>query len=110
AAGFSPRVRVVLALCGPLLRRIGTVGGGEFYLQAIAVDEELRGEGVGTALMDWIEDRAAASGSVRLTLDVSAGNERARRIYDRRGMVVISRWPKRLALPGLRFVRMTKPL
>jgi len=110
AVGFSPRMMCVAVLCAPLLRVLDTVADGDFYLQAIAVDEELRGEGVGTALMDWIENRAVASGSVQLVLDVAARNERARRIYERRGMFVTSRWPERLPLPGLRLVRLAKPL
>jgi len=100
----------VSILCAPLLRIIDTIADGDFYLQAIAVDKELRGEGVGSALMDLIEDRAVASGSVRLALDVSAKNEGARRLYERRGMTVESQWPKRVVIPGLRFFRMTKSL
>ena len=111
AAGrWNLRMMVVSILFAPLLRIIDTIGDGDFYLQAIAVDRELRGEGVGSALMDLIEDRAVASGSARLALDVSAKNEGARRLYERRGMTVESQWPKRLAIPGLRFVRMTKAL
>jgi ribosomal protein S18 acetylase RimI-like enzyme len=111
AAGrWNLRLMVVSILFAPLLRIIDTIGDGDFYLQAIAVDKELRGDGVGSALMDSIEDLAVASGSARLALDVSAKNEGARRLYERRGMTVESQWPKRLAIPGLRFVRMTKEL
>jgi len=111
AAGrWNLRMMVVSILFAPLLRIIDTIGDGDFYLQAIAVDRELRGDGVGSALMDLIEDRAVASGSARLALDVSAKNESARRLYEHRGMTVESQWPKRLAIPGLRFVRMTKAL
>ncbi|MCP4204027.1 MAG: GNAT family N-acetyltransferase [bacterium] len=111
AAGRFPlRMTVVSIVFAPLLRIIDTVGDGDFYLQAIAVDQDLRGEGVGSTLMDSIEDRAAASGSTRLALDVSAANEGARKLYERRGMAVESQWPKRVAIPGLRFLRMTKAL
>jgi len=111
AAGrWNLRMMVVSILFAPLLRIIDTIGDGDFYLQAIAVDRELRGDGVGSALMGLIEDRAVASGSARLALDVSAKNESARRLYEHRGMTVESQWPKRLAIPGLRFVRMTKAL
>jgi len=41
---------------------------------------------------------------------VFAKNEKARRFYERRGMSVESRWPKRLAIPGLKLLRMTKEL
>ena len=102
------RMRTVLILFAPLMRIIDSIDDDDFYLQAIAVDKELRGDGVGSVLMDSLEERARASGSTRLALDVSARNERARRFYERRGMTVESQWPKRLPIPGLRFYRMTK--
>jgi ribosomal protein S18 acetylase RimI-like enzyme len=111
AAGYRAlRMTAVKILCAPLLRILKTIADGDFYLLAIAIDKELRGEGVGSALMDSIEERARASGSTRLSLDVSAKNEGACRLYERRGMTVESQWPKRLPMPGLRFFRMTKTL
>ncbi len=104
------RMMFVSILFAPLLRIIDTIADGDFYIQAIAVDTERRGEGVGSALMDSVEDFARTSGSTRLSLDVSAGNERARKFYERRGMTIESQWPKRLAISGLRFFRMTKVL
>ena len=73
------------------------------------MDRELRGKGVGSTLIDFIEDRAVASRSSRLALDVSAKNKGARRLYERRGMTVESGWPKLLFVPQV-FVRMTKEL
>ncbi|MHC4520933.1 MAG: GNAT family N-acetyltransferase [Planctomycetota bacterium] len=104
------RMRAVTILCAPALRIIDTVPAGHFYLQAIAVDKELRSQGLGATLLDAIEDRARAAGSTSLSLHVSAKNQRARRFYDRRGMTVQSQWPKRLPLPGIKFLHMTKPL
>lgn len=104
------RMIFVSLLFAPLLRIIDTIADGDFYLQAIAVDTERRGDGVGSALMDSIEDVARSGGSTRISLDVSASNEGARRFYERRGMTIESQWPKRLAIPGLRFFRMTKVL
>jgi hypothetical protein len=59
--------------------------------------------------MDNIEQRARATGSARLCLDVSPRNERACTFYARRGMTVAAEGPK---LPFLRpfVVRMTTPL
>jgi GNAT superfamily N-acetyltransferase len=109
AAGkYNFRMIVVSILFAPLLRIIDTIADGDFYLQAIAVDKEHDGKGVGTALMDSIEDKAIASGSARIVLDVSAKNEGARRLYEHRGWIVESQWPRRIAIPGLRFFRMTK--
>jgi ribosomal protein S18 acetylase RimI-like enzyme len=111
AAGkWSFRMRGVRILGSPLWRVLETLADGDFYLLAIAIDQELRGEGVGSGLMDSVEDRARVSGSTRLCLDVSAKNKGARRLYERRGMSVESQWPKRLVIPGLRLLRMTKTL
>ncbi len=108
AAGrFNLRMRIVETLFAPLMRIIDSIADGDFYLQGIAVDKELRGDGVGSVLMDSSEERARANGSTRLSLDVSAENEGARRFYERRGMNVESQWPKRLTIPGLKFYRMT---
>jgi ribosomal protein S18 acetylase RimI-like enzyme len=103
------RMRFVTTLCAPLLRILDTMADGDFYLLAIAVDKNLRGQGVGSTLMDYMEELAVASGSVRLCLDVSARNKAARRLYERRGMTVESEWPKPWFIPSL-LVRMTKPL
>ena len=102
------RMKIVPILFAPLMRIIDSITDGDFYLQAIAVDKELKGKGVGSLLMDSFEERAHASGSTRISLDVSAKNERARRFYQRRGMTIESQWPKRLPIPGLKFYRMTK--
>ena len=104
------RMRVVLILFAPPMRIIDSIADGDFYVRAIAVDEEHRGNGVGSILMESFEERARANGSTRLSLDVSAKNERARRFYERRGMTVESQWPKRVPIPGLKFYRMTKTL
>jgi ribosomal protein S18 acetylase RimI-like enzyme len=111
AAGkWNLQMMVVTTLFAPLLRIIDTIDDGDFYLQAIAVDKELRGEGVGSTLMDFVEESAVACGSGRLALDVSAKNEGARQLYERRGMAVTSQWPERLPIPGLKLLRMTKEL
>jgi ribosomal protein S18 acetylase RimI-like enzyme len=102
------RMKIVMILFAPLMRIIDSVADGDFYLQAIAVDKEFRGDGVGSLLMNSLEERAHASGSTRLSLDVSTRNKKARRFYERHGMTVESQWPKRLPIPGLRFYRMTK--
>ena len=109
AGNRALRMRSVRILCAPLWRLLNTLDDGDFYLQAIAVDKELRGERVGSTLIDYIEDRARATGSTRLSLDVSAKNEGARRLYERRGMTVESGWPKLMFMPQI-LVRMTKTL
>jgi ribosomal protein S18 acetylase RimI-like enzyme len=110
AAGrWHLRLMAVSTLCAPLLRIIDSIADRDFYLMAIAVDRELRGEGIGSTLIDFVEDRAIDSESARLVLDVSAKNEAAQRLYGRRGMTVESEWPNLSFIPPL-LVRMTKEL
>jgi ribosomal protein S18 acetylase RimI-like enzyme len=110
AGGWTLRMMTVGILCVPLLKALDTVADGDFYLQAIAIDKKFRGKGIGSALIDFIEDRARTSGANRLSLDVSARNQGARRLYERREMTVKSQWPKHLIIPGLKLFRMTKTL
>ncbi len=62
-------MRIVVILFAPI---IDSIADGDFYVHAIAVDKELRGEGVGSVLMDSVEERPRTSRSTRLSLDVSA--------------------------------------
>jgi ribosomal protein S18 acetylase RimI-like enzyme len=111
AAGFRVlRMTMVNILFAPMLRILETIADGEFYLLSMAVDKDFRGEGIGLVLMDFIEDRARASGSTRLSLDVAEKNRGAFQFYEQRGMTIESKWPKRIPLPGLGFYRMTKAL
>jgi len=110
AAGYRALRMVRVAICcAPFRRVLDTLDDGDFYLQAIAIDNDLRGEGIGSTLIDSIEDRARATGSIRLCLDVTAKNKGARRLYERRGMTVEWGWPRLLFIPRL-LVRMTKLL
>jgi GNAT superfamily N-acetyltransferase len=54
----------------------------------IAVVAAAEGRGAGRALLRAAEDWARAHGYRRLTLNVFAGNQRARRAYDRAGFAV----------------------
>jgi ribosomal protein S18 acetylase RimI-like enzyme len=109
AAGNRALQRIGVRMLCARLRFLGTHANGDFYLQAIAVDKKLRGEGIGSALMDAIEEQARASGSTRLFLDASARNEGARRFYERRGMTVESERPRFPFMPRF-IVQMTKSL
>jgi GNAT superfamily N-acetyltransferase len=104
-------MQVVATLCAPLLRILDTIADGDFYLQAIAVDKGHRKQGLGSSLIDSIEDRGRCRrrqpGYPWMWPPATEG---ARRLYERRGMTVESEWPKRLTIPGLRFLRMTKTL
>ena len=90
---------ISMALLRTFFRIRGKHADGDFYLHFLAVDEGLRGQGVGSSLMDFMEKRARAGGSTRFTLDVSAKNDRAARLYVRCGLTVESVTPKCSLLP-----------
>jgi ribosomal protein S18 acetylase RimI-like enzyme len=54
-------------------------------IESLAVTEERRGEGIGSALMDAVECELGALGVDDIMLGVLPGNEGARRLYERRG-------------------------
>jgi len=110
AAGRSAaRILLLFALASPVFRFLHACDDGDFYLQFLAVDTPYRGRGIGTALIAAMEERARQSGSVRYTLDVSARNASARRLYEHRGFTIASRWPRFGVLPPALF-RMVKTL
>ncbi|QDG75828.1 N-acetyltransferase [Labrenzia sp. PHM005] len=103
------RMRIVEVLLAPLMRLNDSIEEGDFYLHFVAVDRERRAAGIGSVLLDAFEDQARASGSTRLSLDVSVRNEVARRFYEHRGWNVESEWPNSWFMPSLS-VRMARPL
>ncbi|MCG8056372.1 MAG: GNAT family N-acetyltransferase [Candidatus Thiodiazotropha endolucinida] len=103
------RLKLLRILFSPIWRILETIPEGDYYIQGIAIDPEFRGRGIGSLLMDDIESRAKADGFSRLSLDVSAKNEGARRLYKRLGMVESSTWPSSKILPTV-FIRMSKYL
>ena len=111
ARGFSAlRMSLIQMVAGTLWRFLNTIENGDFYLQSIAVASECRGEGIGSMLIDAMEERATDTQATRFVLDVAAKNEGARRLYERRGMAVEARWPSRFPIPQFRVLRMAKPL
>jgi ribosomal protein S18 acetylase RimI-like enzyme len=65
------------------------VGARYAELYSLSVAPEARGLGVGTALMDTLDERLAALGITDLSIAVMAGNEDALRFYRRRGLVPV---------------------
>lgn len=51
----------------------------------IVVRADCRGQGIGRALLDWAEQRAAALGCCKLTLEVLSNNHSAMACYERAG-------------------------
>lgn len=79
---------------------------GEYYLDALAVAEDYRGQGIAKALMAAAEKRARALGFERTALIVESYNERAHGIYLRSGYVEAGS----LRIGGSDYRRMVKQL
>jgi ribosomal protein S18 acetylase RimI-like enzyme len=91
-------------------RFIKTVPNGDYYLLAVAVDDQARGLGIGSTLLDYCEATGRAHECARIVLDVAGNNTGARQLYQRRGMTVEATSPSILLLPNTRAYRMVKPL
>lgn len=107
--GLSPEVRAMLpqrlaamptAVTGLAWRAeqpVGVINGFEtlstfkarpvLNVHDVAVTASAQGQGVGTALLRWVEELARARGCCKLTLEVLEGNTRARAVYARLGFV-----------------------
>jgi ribosomal protein S18 acetylase RimI-like enzyme len=107
-----PRVRAGILgfLFSPMLRILDSVADEDFYLLSLAVDPEQRGRGVGSTLVQAMEERARAAASRRLSLDVAAKNKGAQRLYGRHGLKTYAKWPKHINIGSLSLYRMAKPL
>lgn len=55
------------------------------HLEAIAVAEGTEGKGIGSRLLQAVEEDAAGRGALTMTLHVFATNARARRLYEQAG-------------------------
>ena len=63
------------------------IENGQLLLDGIFVTEKARGRGVGTALLDAVEDYARFELYKEIRLDVIDSNPKARALYERRGYV-----------------------
>ena len=100
------RLTAVGLACQPFLSFMERHGAGEWYITAISVKPEARGQGVGTALISDAVARARAAGITSVTLDVDAKNTGARRLYEREGFVVQATSPTAWLMGGVRVQRM----
>jgi len=64
-----------------------------YYICGMAVDEEQRGKGIGTMLLDEAERSCRTLGLAKLSLIVFEQNVQARRLYERYGYVEACRHP-----------------
>jgi ribosomal protein S18 acetylase RimI-like enzyme len=62
---------------------------GERYaeLYSLSVSPELRGRGIGTRLLDFVDEELARRSIEDLKVAVMAGNADAQRLYERRGLL-----------------------
>jgi [ribosomal protein S18]-alanine N-acetyltransferase len=60
----------------------------ELHINTIAVTAELRGQGLGTRLMEYVLRETSQEGFRRATLEVRRSNEAAQRLYSRLGFAV----------------------
>jgi ribosomal protein S18 acetylase RimI-like enzyme len=81
----------------PIGRLILDRGHTEWRIVDIGFLPEVRGAGLGTALLRAVQDAAAHAGAARVNLHVDAGN-RARALYARLGFVVIDQTETHLAM------------
>lgn len=68
-----------------ILHLNGSLGG---YIQSICVTPDSQGRGIGTRLLQFAEERVFAA-TKNVFLCVSSFNERARKLYERRGYTVV---------------------
>jgi GNAT superfamily N-acetyltransferase len=59
-------------------------------LEDIVVDEMLRGEGIGKAIIDWVTQQAEAARCDRIFLESGLGNHKAHELFHREGFAETS--------------------
>lgn len=63
-------------------------GGRDAFLDEICVAEDMRGQGLGAALIERLKPALAAEGAAAVHLEVNTGNAAARRLYARHGFAL----------------------
>lgn len=64
----------------------------EFYVDTVCVHKNYRGLGIGAKLLQFAEQTAREKGYRKLSLNVEAGKENARRLYEKAGYVITEPW------------------
>ena len=67
-----------------------TFEGRKLYVDDLVTDESKRSQGVGSALMNWLEAHARKSGCSTLALDSGSQRHRAHGFYFRQGLHIAS--------------------
>lgn len=66
------------------------------YIEHVVIDEEYRGDGFGTALIQFAESRAREEGCKIIELDTDLGHDAAERLYLRNGYVTVGKYHHKL--------------
>ncbi len=104
------RATIIGLPVSPMFHALEDLDDGDFYLASLAVDEDRRGQGIGSALIAAMEERAQATDSKRFTIALAAKNEGAQRLYARHGFEVSEKWPRFLYSERFGLLKMAKPL
>ena len=86
---------------------------GSWYINALAIRPDYRGEGLGTRLLHHARALAQTCGASELSLIVDDANEGARRLYARHGFVERARRdlvPFGVKAPGQAWLLLVRPL
>jgi ribosomal protein S18 acetylase RimI-like enzyme len=75
-------------------------GAGVLAINGVAVTENARGQGVGSALLDAATAEGKRRGARKLTLNVHGTNLGARRLYERHGYVIERNHPQEFLIEG----------
>lgn len=93
------------------LEELEQMAPGTWYVNVLAVEPELRGRGIGAALLTLAYAKAAETGAVGTSVIVSDGNGGARRLYERMGHRSVAQRPMvkdGWSNPGRNWVLLTK--
>ena len=111
AAGWRAIRAAAMSLAlRPMFRFLDVHDDDEFYLLALAVVPEERGQGLGTRLLDDVTARAIEAKSNKLALHVDTNNPDAQRLYSRYGFQQESVSPPALLVGGDQVERWVKPV
>jgi len=94
---FSGGARMCVAVEGDAVAGVAvyrmvenTFVGKQLYVDDLVTDEKRRSQGVGRALLGYLEGKARAAGFENLSLDSGTQRQQAHKFYFREGMVVTS--------------------
>jgi [ribosomal protein S18]-alanine N-acetyltransferase len=92
--GATPRtllVAVAPAVAGYIVVR---TAGPEWEVENVVVSADLRGRGIGLALVNAVIEKARTAGAESLALEVRASNAAARALYTRAGFLQVGTRPR----------------